>query len=192
MSDEEAPPPPRSLPANVRHWLTELAIVAVGVLLALWAQAWFEGRKEAELHRETLAQLDELFARTLVQAAARVASNRCAIERIAALDRALVASDGPWQAMPLPTLPAAMATGHYKPVYLMDSDVLPLQVFDTARQNGALAALDPADRRFYDALERELNWLNDTWLGSSAPWMELSLLGVDGPLGEATRDDMRK
>lgn len=177
---------------GLRHWATELAIVAAGVLLALWAQAWFEGRKQSDIHGETVAQMDALFGRALVQTSARVASSQCAIERIAALDNALRASDGQWLAMPLTGLPEGMATGHYPPVYLVDTDVLPLQVFDTARENGTLAKLDADDRSFYESVERQLNWLNDVWLGSGNPSMQLSLLGVDGPLGETTRDDMRK
>ena len=177
---------------SLRHWGTELAIVAVGVLLALWAQAWFEGRKESDIHRETIAQMDALFGRALVQTSARVASSQCAIDRIAALDDALRASDGQWRAMPLTGLPEGMAAGHYPPVYLVDTDVLPLQIFDTARANGTLATLDADDRRFYEDMERQMNWLNDVWLGSSNPTMQLTLLGIDGPLGETTRDDMRK
>lgn len=192
MSNEEGPPPARSVSGRVRHWVAELAIVAVGVLLALWAQAWFEGRKESAVHREAIAQLDDLLGRTLAQTAARVASSRCAIERIASLDHALRSSDGQWQAMPLPNLPKAMITGHYKPVYVMDTEVLPLQVFENARHSGALATLDADDRHFYQAMERELNWLNDVWTGSSDSIMQLSLLGVDGPLGDASRDEMRR
>jgi hypothetical protein len=192
MFEREGRPAAQSLRRSLRHWGTELAIVAIGVLLALWAQAWFEGRKESDVHRETVAQMDALFGRAQVQTAARVASSDCAIQRIAALDAALSASDGQWKAMPLPNLPEVMVTGHYPPVYLMDTDILPLQVFDTARQNGTLAALRTNDRRFYETMERELNWLNDVWIGSGDPGMQLSLLGVDGPLGGATRDEMRK
>jgi hypothetical protein len=177
---------------NLRHWGTELAIVAAGVLLALWAQAWFEGRQESDIHRETVAQMDGLFGRALVQTSARVASSQCAIDRIAALDNALRASDGQWRAMPLTGLPEGMVTGHYPPVYLVDTDVLPLQIFDTARGNGTLAALAADDQRFYERVERQLNWLNDVWLGSGNPTMQLSLLGVDGPLGETMRDEMRQ
>lgn len=191
MSDEEGQPPAGSTTSTVRNWISELIIVAVGVLLALWAQAWFEDRKESELHREVIAQLDELLGRTLVQTAARVASSHCAVARIAAIDRALSSSDGQWQAMPLPDLPGAMATGHYKPVYVMDTDVLPLQIFETARQSGALATLDADQRRFYEAMERELNWLNEVWAASSTARMQLSILGVDGPLGDSARDAMR-
>jgi hypothetical protein len=192
MFENENQPAARSLSSSIRHWGTELAIVAVGVLLALWAQAWFESRTESGIHRETVAQMDALFGRTLVQTAARVASSDCAIQRIAALDEALRASDGQWRAMPLPNLLEGMATGHYPPVYLMDTDVLPLQIFDTARKNGTLATLDADDRRFYETMEREVNWLNDVWVGAGNPSMQLSLLGVDGPLGETTRDEMRK
>jgi len=191
MFDNGNQPAARSLSSSLRHWGTELVIVAVGVLLALWAQAWLEGRKESDIHRETVAEMDALFGRTLVQTAARVASSDCAIQRIAALDDALRASDGQWRAMPLPNLPEGMATGHYLPVYLMDTDVLPLQIFDTARKNGTLATLNANERRFYETVEREVNWLNDVWVGAGNPSMQLSLLGVDGPLGEATRDEMR-
>ncbi len=177
---------------RIRHWGMELAIVVVGVLLALWAQAWFEGRKEASIHRETIEQMDELFRRALVQAAARVSSSDCSRLRIAALDDALRSSNGQWQAMPIRNLPDRLLIGHYPPVYLVDSDVLPLYIFDTARQNGTMAALAPADRRFYEQVERELNWLNDVWQRSTDPGMRLSLLGVDGPLSESARDEMRQ
>ena len=74
------------------RWGTELAVVVVGVLLALWAQAWFEGRKEADVHRDTTAQMDALLGRVLAQTAARVASSDCSSERIAELDDAVACS----------------------------------------------------------------------------------------------------
>jgi hypothetical protein len=177
---------------HVGRWGTELAVVVAGVLLALWAQAWFEGRKESDVHRDTIVQMDALFGRVLAQTAARMASSDCAIERIADLDEALRSSNGDWRAMPLPDLPDSMAAGHFRPVYLIDSDVLPLQVFDTARKNGTMATLDAEDRRFYESVEREVNWLNEVWNGSASPSMQLSLLGIDGPLGENARDAMRQ
>lgn len=191
MFEDDNPPKAQSLSRSLRRWGTELAIVAVGVLLALWAQAWLEGRKQETVQRETVAQMDALFGRALVQTAARVASGKCATQRITELDNALRASDGRWRAMPLRNLPERMAAGHYPPVYVMDTDVLPLQIFDTARSNGTLAMLNADDRRFYENVEREVNWLNEVWVGAGNPSMQLSLLGVDGPLGEATRDQMR-
>ena len=177
---------------RLRHWGMELAIVAGGVLLALWAQAWFEGRKEARIHRDTIAQMDAVFGRVLVQTAARVSSSECARARIAELDDALRSSSGQWKAMPMRNLPGGMNVGHYPLVYVVDSDVLPLQIFDTARQNGTMATLGPGDLDFYERMERELNWLNDVWLGSSDPLMRLSVLGLDGPLGDSARDELRQ
>lgn len=177
---------------RIRHWASELAVVVVGVLLALWAQAWFESRVEARVHRDTVRQIDALIGRALVQTAARVSSNDCARQRIAELDAALRSSTGQWRAMPLPALPERMTIGYFPSVYLVDSDVLPLQVFDAARQNGAMAALEPGQRLFYEQIERELNWLNDVWQGSSDPTMRLRVLGRDGPLGEDARDEMRQ
>ena len=176
----------------IRHWGTELAIVVAGVLIALWAQAWFEGRKEGKVQRETVEQMDRLFGRALVQTAARVASSSCSRERIAELDDALRSSTGNWTAMPIRNLPAGMLVGHFPMVYLVDSDVLPLQVFDTARQNGTMAALAPEDRRFYERVERELTWLNDVWQNREDPGMQLSILGLDGPLSDRARDEMRQ
>lgn len=176
----------------IRHWGTELAIVVAGVLIALWAQAWFEGRKESQVHRETIAQMDRLFGRALVQTAARVSSSSCSRERIAELDDALRSSTGNWTAMPIRNLPERMLVGHFPMVYLVDSDVLPLQIFDTARQNGTMAALAPEDRRFYELVERELTWLNDVWQNREDPGMQLSILGLDGPLSDSARDQMRQ
>jgi hypothetical protein len=169
----------------------ELAIVAGGVLLALWAQAWFEGRKEARIHRDTIAQMDAVFARVLALTAARVSSSECARARIAELDDALRLSTVEWKAMPMGTLPDG-TTGHYPVVYVVDSDVLPLQIFDTARQNGTMATLAPEDLDFYERMERQLNWLNDVWLGSNDPLMRISVLGLDGPLGDSARDELRQ
>ena len=177
---------------RIAHLGTELAIVVLGVLLALWAQAWFETRKEAAIHRETIAQMDDMFARVLVQTAARVAASECATQRIAELDDALRASNGQWRGMPLPGLLDPGTQARFPPVYVFDSDVLPLEIFDTARQNGTLAGLSADDRRFYLAMERQFSWLNDVWGASSEPGMRLSVLGADGPLGEVARDGLRQ
>lgn len=178
--------------ARIARWGMELIVVAIGVLLALWAQAWFEGRKDAEARRDTIREMDVLIGRALVQTAARVSSDLCSRRRIAELDGALRSSAGQWSASALPGLPGGMVVGHFPAVYLMDADVLPLQVFDTARRNGTLKALAPRDRRFYEQVERELHWLNDVWVGSTDPAMRLAVLGVDGPLGENARDEMRQ
>lgn len=177
---------------RIRHWGMELAVVVGGVLLALWAQAWFEGRKEGRIHSDTVEQIDDLFGRALVQTAARVSSSSCSRERIAELDNALRSSTGHWTAMPIRNLPDYMNVGHYPVVYVIDSDVFPVQIFDTARQSGTMAALEPADRLFYGQVERELNWLNEVWQDSTDFVLQLSILGVDGPLSEIARDDIRQ
>ena len=177
---------------RIAHWGTELIVVAIGVLLALWAQAWFEGRKDAATRRDTVAQMDAVIGRVLALTAARVSSDLCSRQRIAELDDALRSSAGQWSARALPNLPGRMVVGHFPAVYLMDADALPLQVFDTARRNGTVNTLPPRDQRFYEQVERELHWLNDVWVGSTDPAMRLSVLGVDGPLSESARDEMRQ
>ncbi len=177
---------------RLRQLGTELAIVVVGVLLALWAQTWFEGRKEARIHRDTIAQMDRLFGRVLALTAARVSSSDCSRERIAELDEALRSSNGQWQALPLLNLPDALVNGHYGATYLVDSDFLPLQIFQTARDNGTMATLEPEDRHFYEQVERQLNWLHGVWERSSEFGMRLRVLSVDGPLSETARDEMRQ
>lgn len=188
---ERLRPGPRFI-QRLQHWTSELLVVAIGVLLALWAQAWFESRRNADSHRETIAQLDRMFDRALVVAAARVSTADCARRRIAELDAALRASDGQWTAMPIPGLPDAMRGGAFPPVYLADSEVLPTALFDLARGNGTLAALSPASRAWYEKAERELTWLREVWAVADPSKAALSLLAVDGPLGEAARDEMRQ
>lgn len=177
---------------RLRHWTSELLVVAIGVLLALWAQAWFESRRDADSHRETIAQLDRMFHRAMVVAAARVSTADCARQRIAELDAGLQASEGHWTAMPIPGLPPAMRGVQFPPAYLADSEVLPTALFDLARGNGTLAALPPASRDWYEQAERQLTWLREAWTAGEAPKAALALLGVDGPLGEAARDAMRQ
>jgi hypothetical protein len=177
---------------RLRHWTSELLVVAIGVLLALWAQAWFESRRDADDHRETIAQIDRMFHRALVVAAARVSTADCARRRIAELDDALRASDGQWTALPIPGLPAPMRAGMFPPVYLADSEVLPTALFDLARENGTLAALPLASRAWYERAERELTWLREVWAVAETPKASLSLLAVDGPLGVTARDAMRQ
>lgn len=176
----------------IRRWAAELATVAIGVLLALWAQAWFEGRLERRVHRDTVEQMDELIDRALVLTAARVSASGCATRRIAELDDALRSTDGRWTGMPLAGLPESMAAGHFRYVYVADSDVLPLDVFDSARRNGTMAALTPDAQQYYVQVERQLTWLNDVWNSSDNPGMRLSVLGEDGPLGEDARDRFRQ
>lgn len=176
----------------IRHWAAELATVAIGVLLALWAQAWFEGRVEKRVHRDTVEQMDGLIDRALVLTAARVSASECATRRIAELDDALRATDGHWIGMPLAGLPESMAAGHFRYVYVADSDVLPLDVFDAARRNGTMAALPHQAQQYYLQVERQLAWLNDVWNSSDNPGMRLTVLGVDGPLGEDARDRFRQ
>ena len=173
------------------HWAMELIVVVVGVLLALWAQAWFEHRRDAEVHHETIEEMDALLGRALVQTAARVAADACTRQRIGELDEALRASAGEWRGMPLGDLPAGLQAGQFPVVYLVDTDVLPLAIFDTARQNGTMATLAPIDRRFYVQVERQLTWLNSVWNGGGDPSARLALLGLDGPLGENARDELR-
>lgn len=62
---------------QLRHWTSEQLVVSIGVLLALWAQARFESQRDAGDHLETIAQLDRMFHRTLVVAAARVSTADC-------------------------------------------------------------------------------------------------------------------
>ena len=35
---------------NLRHWGMELFVEVLGVLLALWAQEWAQGRNQAQQH----------------------------------------------------------------------------------------------------------------------------------------------
>lgn len=43
---------------SIRHWAIELAVVVVGVLLALWSAQWAEDRREAKVHAAALDNVD--------------------------------------------------------------------------------------------------------------------------------------
>lgn len=94
--------------------------------------------------------------------------------------------------MPLARLPESTTAGHFRYIYVADSDVLPLDAFDAARGNGTMAALPPEAQQYYVQVERQLTWLNDVWNSADNPGIRLLVLSVDGPLGEDARDRFRQ
>lgn len=178
---------------NLRHWGMELVVVVLGVLLALWAQEWAEGRREAREHAGTLERLDALITRTQAISSVRVATSTCLKSRIAALDAELTKAPGAWSAMPLKNLPKVM-NAHlvYPIVYLAESIDVPLEQFELAEQNGSLAALSPSERRQYDAMRQNVRWIAINWESGAEKYRGLGLLGVDGQLDWAARYDLRQ
>lgn len=94
---------------------SELRVFAIGVLLALWAQASFEARRDADAHREIVAPLDVMLRGAPAVAAARVSTAACARLRIDQLDDALQSGSGDWTTMPAPELPETMRRGRIPP-----------------------------------------------------------------------------
>lgn len=177
---------------SIRHWAIELAVVVVGVLLALFLAQWAQDRREQRQQRETLERLDAVIRQTQAIGAVRVAISPCIMMRLAALDAALVSGEGPWRAMPLPNLPARMTQHTIYPLpYFADSIDVPVEMFDIADENGTLASLSPDRRAEYDLIRQDIRWIADNWRRGWERASGLAMLGVDGTLDERARYELR-
>mgnify|MGYP005992798239 CR=1 FL=1 len=178
---------------SIRHWAIELAIVVVGVLLALWTAEWAQGRRDAREHAETMQRVDAMITRTQAISSARVATSSCLMARLAELDAALKSGAGTWTAMPLANVPDAVnANSIYPIVYLANGIDLPIGLFDVAEENGAFASLDTVSRSQYDAMRQNVRWIADNWQRGWEQYRWIALLGVDGQLDAAARYDIRQ
>lgn len=66
---------------SIRHWAIELAVVVVGVLLALWVAEWAEDRREARADAQAEAAVREELAQNMATLALWTAADRCFTEQ---------------------------------------------------------------------------------------------------------------
>jgi len=81
---------------NLRHWGMELIVVVVGVLLALWAQAWFENRSDQLRVAEATQAIRDEVAYDVAVVEVLDALGACHDEQSQFIRRLLLDRDGAW------------------------------------------------------------------------------------------------
>jgi|GEM_PF-4735057 len=135
-------------PAALRHWGMELLVVMAGVLLALAAQSWFEGRKEARMLAINERAVRDEMRYNLGTSVVHASLGSCKESAVAAYRQAVLAAGETWPGL-LEAAGQGIGTGgSFYP--------LPLYSFRTEAWDAALASgtLDAMDReQFNDYLD---------------------------------------
>lgn len=135
---------------SLRHWGMEFVVVVLGVLLALWAQEWAEGRAAAKRNDEALGSLHNELKIMQVQAAQKVILDRCIAEQWDKVRDALLRGGDEWPGM---AAPGSQARGERMPGPL----IYPVANYAPdfivrARDAGAFEDVPDAVRFAYDDL----------------------------------------
>jgi len=168
---------------NLRHWGMELVVVVVGVLLALWAQEWVEGRRQATEDAHVMAALKEEVAYNLDVLARFTALDRCTTERMAAVRKLLEADGENW---PGSQDPNGQIDGALYPLMIRMPGLSPVtSQFDRAVESGAMERSGQTE-----FLKPAYKWLDlfadarDAWVKTN--W-QLSVLTRPGKLSREQR-----
>ena len=81
---------------SIRHWAIELAVVVVGVLLALWAAEWAEARRQAADDARIMDEVRSEVRYNLRSIALFQAQQDCLIQSMGAIKAQLLDSGTPW------------------------------------------------------------------------------------------------
>lgn len=122
---------------ELRHWAIELAVVVIGVLLALWAAEWAQDRSARASSQIAQAAMDEDLMYMALGTMRRFSTQPCVLASLRNLEEAVsVADDEPFVAPPVAmnTSGSDHAFERYYPVGLWN---YPTQAFDRAVAVGA-------------------------------------------------------
>ncbi|MCM8556446.1 hypothetical protein [Sphingomicrobium sediminis] len=158
---------PREL-RSIRHWAIELAVVVVGVLLALWAAEWAEGRREAE--RMALAEIDirEELRQNFATLAIYQSFDQCKRHQIGRVYNQLVSSEEDWGGIEEDVILAQRPDGEIIPgFYSLPGFRFTSEVWDAALATGLLNRMDRDRLAVYGAVYE--------WFGTGGAFVEEEL-----------------
>lgn len=138
---------------NLRHWAMEFVVVVLGVLIALWAAEWAEGRRESQQMRIAEQAVRDEIVYNITAIEVWAAHYECTEETAAYyLDR--LRKDGRnWEGFTRGSLredPARTET--YRQPFAITLYELRSSAWDSAQANGWLARFDPERRERYEDL----------------------------------------
>ena len=85
---------------DLRQWAIDLSVVVIGVLLALWAAEWADGRREAEEDRRIMAQVREEIRANLIAVSVVKSQEECWFSRVTEIQSALQQGNGQFRLEP--------------------------------------------------------------------------------------------
>lgn len=137
---------PREL-RSIRHWGIELAVVVVGVLLALWAAEWADDRREATRDEILIeAVRDEVRYNLLVLSIWR-AHGACHAQQLAHIGRLLDETEGDWPGV---RRDALFIEGEFDPIlpgiYPLFGGMVESTAWEAAVEAGAIQRMESEDQ----------------------------------------------
>lgn len=177
--------------AGWKRFAFEVAIIVVGVLLAIWLEGIVSDRrtaKEAEYHRSLI---ENQLAGYRIDAIERIAVEPCRIEQFEALRDALMNGKGDWPGseavLKEAGITAIPSPNRRSSLIATPSRVFSFSTFDAARQAGVLDFFKPYEvvryQVFYGVAERHRGFERDIHALNA----RLFRLNVPGPMGAQER-----
>lgn len=173
---------------SIRHWAIELAVVVVGVLLALWAAEWAEGRRDelrmAELEEAMRAELADNYHTVLSQQA----SIECHVANLAALRRGLIENRGAWSGYESIFIYEAPSGERFeRGIFGVSTDRLGDDAWEAAQESGLLAQMPPERLSLYRIAYARSRFLDEAAASLEARRNDLSHLIFPGTLSSDAR-----
>ena len=177
---------------SIRHWAIELAVVVVGVLLALWTAEWAEGRREGRLQAQRVANMDHAIRDIAATAAAAKGSYECEDSRLADLKAGLDRHGLDWPGPPATSGPDLTANLIFPLPINVGTSPISLAPFEAAEANGTLGTLSAEESAYYQTRQREVGFMNDAHDMSVDAMIELAILSEPRRLSRQEWDDARQ
>lgn len=173
---------------NLRHWGMELVIVVVGVLIALWAQEWAEGRAQAERQAKAMEALAREIRVTQIMASRPTIIDTCLVTQIETLKQLLSRDESDW-----PGIVVKGSTGFGQVMgspILYPTNLYSVAAYERARETGAIEDLPPDKAFAYEEIFYILRALDEDNREISRIISALRPLSIARPLGSSERTEM--
>lgn len=177
---------------ELRHWAIELVVVVVGVLLALFAAEWAEGRREAAEHERRIARMDNAIVKVAADAAAERAAAMCEDARIEELKVLLDSNGREWPGSSFSyalSLPDELL---FPLPLIVNLEATPSDAFEAAEAAGTIATLDEEEADYYRARRLQFEYLEEAYDRGLQAILDLSVLSEPRTLSQDEVDTARK
>jgi hypothetical protein len=171
-----------------RAFVGEIAIIVVGVLIALAAQQAMDKWRWAQDVERTRTDLDDEILYNVALSAERIAVNSCLKRRLSELGMAVAASDGRWTPISASGMGKSILNPAIPLVYRAPNRVFTTDVWEQAKANGILNHMNPVDVQSYSSTYAQIAHLREHNAEEQRLMPALSFLGFAGPIDPSSRE----